>query len=85
MAATGTTPAKSDDSVSEADDKYLRALGYKPEIRSNGRYYCRREALVGSRLETRVCATAEQLRMVRLNSREFLEEGQRKEVIPKGK
>ncbi len=84
VAATGATPAKSDDSVNAAEDKRLRALGYKPEIRNDKKYYCRREAPLGSRFETKICGTAEQLSSVRQSGKEALEEAQRHRITQDG-
>jgi hypothetical protein len=42
-------------------DKRLRAQGYKVETRGDEIFYCRNEAIIGTRFERKVCATSEQL------------------------
>jgi len=43
-------------------DKKLRSQGYKVEIRRGGeKIYCRTEAIVGTRFDHKVCATAEEM------------------------
>jgi hypothetical protein len=71
-AATAETQAKADaeakakavaEAKAKAVDKRLRAQGYKP-INSNGTVrYCRNEQELGSRFQTAVCGTPEELDM----------------------
>jgi len=58
-AAAGGSP----DKPSMMDiDKKLRSQGYKVEIRRGGeKIYCRTEAIVGTRFDHKVCATAEEM------------------------
>ena len=47
-AARHAPPASASDA---AEDKALLEQGYKPEMRHGVRYYCRRQAVIGSRFE----------------------------------
>jgi hypothetical protein len=42
-------------------DNDMRKRGYKPMIYRGERVYCRKEALTGSNLESKVCLTAKQI------------------------
>jgi hypothetical protein len=74
QATSTTAPAKADSSdqatkvVLTAGDgdaagelKRLKAAGYKPEVHGSEVWFCRRETPLGSRLEKKVCNTADQL------------------------
>ena len=65
-----------------SEDRFLREQGYKPEMRKGTRYYCRRQARLGSRFEDTVCLTAEQSRDMRQHSKEMVEHAQRNQGNP---
>jgi hypothetical protein len=77
VAAPGTTPAASDRTLSSAEEKRLISAGYKVETRSDGeKYYCRREAVLGSRFESKVCKTAQQIKTAREQDQDNLNQQQ---------
>jgi hypothetical protein len=47
--------------ASEAQVRVLRLQGYKPETRNGQTVYCRKEAQLGTRLETKTCSSAADL------------------------
>lgn len=49
------------DAEADARLKKLKAAGYRPEMRNGDVVFCRKEAVLGSRFEKKVCNTAEQL------------------------
>jgi hypothetical protein len=49
----------------------LRARGYKAENRNGTTVWCRTEAPIGSRFESKKCATAAELDMAAGRSKEF--------------
>ena len=70
-------PAASADATDEATDKRLRSQGYKPEVRNGTKIYCRKEAELGSRFESKICGTAEQLSNANKDSQDALDKVQR--------
>jgi hypothetical protein len=60
------------------EEKELLAAGYKLEIRGNENYFCHKEALAGSRFESRVCQTSEQIRINRRASKDAIDHAQQK-------
>jgi hypothetical protein len=60
LAATNASPSSLQDSAN-AQDKSLRARGYKPETRGGTTVYCRKEAVLGSRFENKICRSAADL------------------------
>lgn len=64
--------------TAEVDDRILRAKGYKVKLVNGERYYCRRDEVLGTRLQSALqCTTAEELRRRQERSRETLEQTQR--------
>jgi hypothetical protein len=59
-------------------------MGYKPELRHGETYYCRREATLGSRFESKVCATAAELAQVKVDSEDAVNDAQRKQLNKQG-
>jgi hypothetical protein len=46
----------------DADEKRLRAAGYRPEMHNSTKIWCRRETALGSRLTAqKICGTAKEL------------------------
>ena len=60
-------------------------MGYKPEMRNGTRVYCRRESPIGSRLDRKVCITAEQSKSVRQDSKDHAIDAQQRQLNPVGK
>jgi len=62
----------------EVDDRILRAKGYQVKLIKGEKYYCRREDVLGTRLQGALqCTTAEELRRRQERSRETLDQAQR--------
>jgi hypothetical protein len=59
------------------EEKDLLAHGYTLEVRSGQNYFCRAEAMVGTRFKSRVCATAEHLAALRQSSKDAATRAQR--------
>jgi hypothetical protein len=60
-------------------------MGYKPEVRRGETYYCRQEAMVGTRFPSKVCGTAAEIDRVTVGSRETTDKLQREQIGPPGK
>ncbi len=77
--ADGTKPVRLivGDSAAEARLKQLRAAGYKPEAHGDEVVFCRREPVLGSHFQRKVCNTAEQLESVADTGKDELEQMQR--------
>src|SRR4051812_16298315 len=65
------------DAAAEARLKKLRAAGYKPEAHGDEVVFCRREPVLGTHFQRKVCNTAEQLESVASTSRDEVEQMQR--------
>jgi hypothetical protein len=59
--ASPPSDASASPAVTDALIKKFRSKGYKPVVHEGTTVFCRREATLGSRLETQVCRTAQQL------------------------
>jgi hypothetical protein len=69
----------------EAQTKRLRGQGYRPETRNGRLVYCRKETPLGSRFESKICGTADELDKAALNSKELVETIQRQNSMnPRG-
>ena len=62
------------------EEKELLAAGYKLEIRGSENYFCRKEALAGTKFESRVCQTSEQIRVNRRASKDAVDRAQQKSL-----
>jgi hypothetical protein len=85
--ADAEAKAKADaEAKAKAVDKRLRAQGYKP-INHNGTLrYCRGEQAIGSRFETQVCGTPEELDFAQQNGKETVQRIQQmNSSLPGGK
>jgi hypothetical protein len=77
-AAVEKTPAQLKKEAAEAKIRQFGVNGYKPETTKSGdTVYCKKEAPIGSRFETKQCRTYEQLRDETLNAKEYVEQLQR--------
>ena len=65
------------DDAADARLKKLRAAGYRAEMHGKELLFCRKEAVVGSRFEKKVCSTAEELDNQMANGRDVVENTQR--------
>jgi hypothetical protein len=80
-AASPSAPPKVAPEVS-ADERRLISLGYKPQMRNGEKVYCRREAALGSRINTtQHCGTVAQLATATQEEKDSVEKIQRN---PKG-
>jgi hypothetical protein len=93
-AKTTSTPTKPVDGQvklvagdAEADKqlKRLKAAGYKPEVRGGEVVFCRKEAVLGSRFEKKICNTADALEQQMNNAQEMASQAQRNSTLsPRG-
>jgi hypothetical protein len=65
------------DAAAEARLKRLRAAGYKPEAHGDEVVFCRREPVLGTHFQRKVCNTAEQLESLTNTGQDELEQMQR--------
>jgi hypothetical protein len=73
-AKTATGPG----GVTPDQAKTLRSAGYKSSVQRDGQvYYCRYEAQLGSRFETKMCDTAENIMLSIANSKDAVNQMQR--------
>jgi hypothetical protein len=56
----------------DAKDKELKSRGYKMQMRNGEKWFCRREAPMGSRLEVMECNTAESIYAKEASSQEMV-------------
>jgi hypothetical protein len=74
-----------DKTLTDPQVKQLLAKGYRPKSRGDTVFYCRREAVLGSRFEQKVCKSADQILRDELDSKEWAESAQRNTSSPAGK
>jgi hypothetical protein len=67
--------------VSEAQAKAMRLAGYKLQVRNGQTLYCRSERQLGTRFESKVCGTAEEIARSTANSQELAERIQTKAFV----
>ena len=75
------------DEAADARLKRLRAAGYRAEMHGKDLVFCRKEAVLGSRFEKKVCNSAEELDNQVATGRDFVETTQRNGLTgnPSGK
>jgi hypothetical protein len=66
------------DADAAAQLKRLKAAGYKPEIHGSEVWFCRKEVIMGTRLEKKVCNTADQLQRQEADARQMTDHLQRR-------
>lgn len=71
--------SKSD--VTPAQLKDFRQAGYKPEVRNGQTYFCRKEAQLGTRFESKTCGTAAEIEHATASSQELAERIQTKAFV----
>jgi len=76
-ATTKTVKLVAGDVAADERLKKLRAAGYKAEMHGSDVVFCRKEPVVGSRFDKKVCNTAEELDNQMANGRDLLETTQR--------
>jgi hypothetical protein len=82
--AVEKTPLQLKKEAAEARIKQYGVNGFKPEATKSGEIlYCKKEAPVGSRFETKQCRTFEQIRDQALQGKEYLERMQN--VVPESR
>jgi hypothetical protein len=84
-AATADSSAKSEptskNDVTPAQMKAFRQAGYKPEVRNGQTYFCRKEAQLGTRFESKTCGTAAEIERATASSQELAERIQTKAFV----
>jgi hypothetical protein len=73
-----------DKTMTDAQVKQLLAKGYKPQSRGGEVFYCRREAVLGSRFEQKICKLAEQLMRDEQDSKDMAQRMQQPMGSPAG-
>ena len=74
-ASAEKTPMQLKKEAAEAKIKQFGVNGYKPETTKSGDIvYCKKEAPIGSRFETKQCRTFAQLRDEALSGKDFAEQ-----------
>ncbi len=81
--STAKTDPATKGGASESQAKLLRAAGYKAEVRNGQTIYCRKEAQLGSRFESKVCGTADELERLTVKSKEAIDKAQRERMTNK--
>jgi hypothetical protein len=83
--ASSTSPAHSSNpqDLTEAEQRLI-SRGYRQEVQNGQKTFCRREVVLGSHLEKKVCGTADQLAQAQRTGREVTENSQRRGTNPQG-
>jgi hypothetical protein len=66
-----------DKTLTNDEIKALFEQGYKPSSRNGEVYYCRREAQLGTRFETTICRTAQQMKQYEQDSKDLVADKQK--------
>jgi hypothetical protein len=66
-----------DKTLTNDEIKALFAQGYKPSFRNGEVYYCRREATLGTRFESMICRTAQQMKDFQQESKDLVNDKQK--------
>jgi hypothetical protein len=74
---SGNVSLKAGDDDAAAQLKRFRAAGYKPEVHNGEVVFCRKEVLLGSRFDKKICNTADQLVRIEAEAREVTARAQR--------
>jgi hypothetical protein len=82
--AADAKPGSGKEAGTEVQIRELRSRGYKAENRNGTTVWCRTETTMGTRFETKKCATADDLDMARQRGKDFTSTIQNY-GLPKGK
>ncbi len=75
--AAGTSPAHASNAQElTSDEKKLISRGYHLEVHTGEKTFCRREVVLGSHFEKKVCGTADQLAASTRASRDAIDDAQ---------
>jgi hypothetical protein len=83
-AAASSTQSEAAKQADEAQAKRLHAQGYRPEVHNGVTVYCRKEAQIGTRFETKNCAPGDQIERAAQEAKDGLQTMQ-KTTSPPGK
>jgi hypothetical protein len=86
-AATSTTTSAHASNPQELtpDEKRLISAGYHMQVVDGQKQFCRREHVMGTNIEHKVCGTAEQMAQATQQGRELTDRTQRVGINPTGK
>jgi hypothetical protein len=85
QAAPKTVKLVAGDADADAKLRQLKGMGYKAEMHGSEVVFCRRETVLGSRFEKKVCNTAEALEQQMLDSQDATKQAQRNlTAVPHG-
>jgi hypothetical protein len=80
VTAPQTAPAAPTTASADPEEKRLRAMGYKMQMRNGEKVFCRREQVIGSRLEGKlICGTVQDLAASADQARQNVEHAQHQE------
>ena len=83
--ATANAPAApAGNALSDAEEKKLISSGYRIETKKGEKFYCRREAQMGTRFEHKVCSTAEQIKVRQQDDEDAVRRSQQQQMNPQG-
>jgi hypothetical protein len=83
--ADGQVKLVAGDDAADKQLKRLKAAGYKPEVHGGEVVFCRKEAVLGSRFEKKMCSTADALDQQMSTAQEMASQAQRNSTIsPRG-
>lgn len=71
-----------DKTLTDAQVKELLSQGYRPQASADGVVYCRREAVMNSRFERKICKSADAIALEKRDSKEMTEHIQRSLMSP---
>jgi hypothetical protein len=71
-----------DDTITEAQAKQILSKGYRPEGKSHEVRYCKKEYVVGSRFESKVCRSALEILQIQSDSKDLTNSVQRTQLNP---
>jgi hypothetical protein len=74
-----------DNDVNDEQLKQILAKGYRPESRNGTTVYCRKEAVVGTRFETKTCSTSKNILETEQRSKDVTTNAQRNNGMPMGR
>jgi hypothetical protein len=79
--ADGHVKLVAGDDAADKQLKRLKAAGYKAEVHGGEVVFCRREAVLGSRFEKKMCSTADSLEQQMTTAQEMASQAQRNSTV----
>jgi hypothetical protein len=76
--AAAKVSLKPGDNQAAAQLKQLKAAGYTPEVHGSEIWFCRKEMIIGTRFDKKICNTADQLQHIAADARQSTDHIQRR-------